>query len=125
MPNNNRSEKIDLLGPKSEHHFITFGLVHWFSAHLSLPIRHTRLEQMFNEALAEKVHNKYLGPGSTVGQYYNWKDGLIYRLKEKAMTGYMVSSQVARDYARITVGRLERCAKTLLEKKHAFGQDPT
>jgi len=84
--------------------------------------RHTRLEQMFNEVLEKKLYENY--PADNEYRRYDWAQRLEWQLKQKAMTDYMVSSQVARDYARITVGRLERYAKTLSEKKQLPGQGP-
>lgn len=81
--------------------------------------RHTRLEQLFNEALEKKLYENY--PFDNEYRRFDWAQRLEWQLKQKAMTDYMVSSQVARDYARITVGRLERYAKTLLEKQQVSG----
>ncbi len=63
--------------------------------------RQTRLEQLFNEALEARLQEE-------VGKGTYWREQLTFKLKEKAMIEYLVSGQVARDYAFVTVGRLER-----------------
>jgi hypothetical protein len=84
--------------------------------------RHTRLEQMFNEALEKKLFADC--PLDNEHRKYDWAQRLEWQLKEKAMTEYMVSSQVARDYAKITVGRLERYARTQSGKQQVPGPTP-
>ena len=83
--------------------------------------RHTRLEQMFNEALEKKLYENC--PLENEYRRYDWAQRLEWQLKQKAMTDYMVSSQVARDYAKITVGRMERYARTHFQREQMSEQN--